>query len=72
MYFIYMPFWEQYLLAKLRYIDLFFLFFSLNRIRTQLDDVDTSLKSPFRLNGGKRSHSPLGLYRKPSPSQLPR
>ncbi|XP_022326583.2 uncharacterized protein LOC111126331 isoform X2 [Crassostrea virginica] len=44
---------------------------SLNRIRTQLDDENTSLKSPFRL-GGKRSHSPLGLYRKPSPSQLPR
>lgn len=65
-----MPFWEH-LLAELRYIDLFFIFFSLNRIRTQLDDENTSLKSPFRL-GGKRSHSPLGLYRKPSPSQLPR
>lgn len=41
---------------------------SLNRIRNQLDDQDPPLIS----SRGKHSHSPLGLYRKPSPSQLPR
>ncbi|XP_061185672.1 uncharacterized protein LOC133193756 [Saccostrea echinata] len=47
---------------------------SLNRIRTQLSDRDSPVISPRRspANGLKRTHSPLGLYRRPSPSQLPR
>lgn len=44
---------------------------SLNRIRYQLDDQEPPLISP-RGSGRKHNHSPLGLYRKPSPSLLPR
>lgn len=44
---------------------------SLNRIRYQLDDQEPPLISPGG-SGRKHNHSPLGLYRKPSPSLLPR
>lgn len=47
------------------------IFFSLNRIRYQLDDQEPPLISPGG-SGRKHNHSPLGLYRKPSPSLLPR
>ncbi|XP_048776948.2 uncharacterized protein LOC125681077 isoform X2 [Ostrea edulis] len=47
---------------------------SLNRIRSQLGDRDSPVISPRRSpgHGLKHSHSPLGLYRRSSPSQLPR